>query len=146
VQTSVYTNNWTSTNYWVNTLSDTYNQGINLNLIAPFSTYNTIDYKNSMLTYLGAPSLTFTSIYKSIFSSYSSAVVSLKNCDKPFTYEFNSLYNVSVLWCPLINGAINPVNISFPLYPNNVGVGFPFSTMFAYGFSDGSGNLMAYRT
>lgn len=146
MQNKVYTTTWTNSNTWVFNSGDVYNQALNLNLITPLSTYNTIDYKKSVLTYSGSPSMTFTSIYESIFSSYSSAVVGTNSCDKPFTYVYNYLYNVSVLWCPLVNGAINPVNISYPLYPNNLGTGFPFSTMFAYSFSDGSGNMVAFRT
>jgi len=67
-QVSVYSNNWTNPNYWVNTFSDVYNQGINLNLISPFSNFNTIDMLGSVLTIQGSPYLTFTSIHQSIFS------------------------------------------------------------------------------
>ena len=101
----------------------------------------------SLLTYAGSPSSTFTSIHQSVFSTFFSAVANnLNSCDLPFTYLFNSNYNVTVLWCPLSALQGNQIVINYPYYPNNLGSGFPFSQVFSYGFEDGSGSLIAFRT
>lgn len=144
---SIYSNAWNSANYWVKTPTDTFNERLNLNAISSFSGFNTIDMMGSVLTYNGPPFLTFTSTYYSIFSSYSTATSNnILSCDSPFTYNYNLLYDVTVLFCPLLNNTLNQINISYPLYPNILGAGFPFQQMFAYGLSDIGGNLIAFRT
>jgi hypothetical protein len=103
--------------------------------------------QGSVLTYSGSPFLTFTSVSMSIFSSYSSALSNnLLPCNTPFYYNYNGLYNVNVLWCPLLNGTVNQVTINYPFYSAALGANFPFETVFAYGFSDCTGNLIAYKT
>jgi hypothetical protein len=112
-----------------------------------FSASNTIDMQGSVLTYSGSPFLTFTSVSMSIFSSYSSALSNNRlPCNTPFYYNYNGLYNVNVLWCPLLNGTVNQVTIYYPFYSAALGASFPFETVFAYGFSDSTGNLIAYKT
>lgn len=130
------------------TASDIYKQGVNLNQITAFSAQNTIDMLGSVLTYSnGNPSCTFTSIYQSIFSDFSSAFSNgITACDTPFSYVYSLNYNVSVLWCPLMAYQTNQIVISYPYYSSNLGTGFPFSKMFSYAVEDNTGNLLGFRT
>jgi len=138
---------WSNPDYWVMTGSDQYKQTLNLNQIAAFSSQNTIDMSGSILTYSDNPSSTFTSTHQSIFSPYSTAIANtLSLCDSPFTYTYNMLYNITVLWCPLSAFQGNQILINYPYYPTNIGSGFPFSQIFSYAIEDGSGNLIAFRT
>lgn len=144
---TAYTNSWTNPDYWVKTASDTYKQGIKLDMITPFSSSITIDMLGSLLTFSGEPTFTFAAAYQSIFSLYSAAIANnIVNCNKPFTYYFNQQYNVSILWCQLSSGGQNQINISYPFFSSNLGAGFPFQTSFSYGFSDSDGQMIAYRT
>lgn len=138
---------WSNPDYWVRSAGDQYKQAIDLNQISAYSSQNTIDMLGSVLTYTGSPSSTFTSLQQSIFSSFSTATSNnINSCDLPFTYSYNTLYNATVLWCPLSAFQGNQILINYPYYPNNLGSGFPFSQIFSYGFDDGSGNLVAFRT
>jgi hypothetical protein len=81
----------------------------------------------STLTFSGTPSFTFTSLHTSILSSFSRGRANnLKDCDLPFIYKFNQLYEVTVLWCPFEIGLSNQVAISYPYYTTLFGSGFPF--------------------
>ena len=116
ISVSTYTNPWSSNSYWIKTISDTYNQGLNLNSLIQFTPSTTIDMLASILTFTGIPSFTFTSAYINIFSAYTSALTNNVPCDQPFSYIYNSLYSVNVLWCPLINGGVNQVVINYPFF------------------------------
>jgi hypothetical protein len=147
ISVGTFSNPWASSNYWVKTSTDIYNEGLNLNSIVQFSSSNSIDMLGSNLTYSGAPFITFTSIYTSIFSSYSTILANNQLvCNSPFKYNYNSLYDVTVLLCPLLSNSLNQVVINYPLYSGSMGANFPFQTIFAYAFSDGLGNLVAFRT
>lgn len=146
ISVGTYTNPWSSNSYWVKTSTDTYTQALNLNAIVQFSSSNTIDMGTSSLTLSSTPSLTFTTLYTSIFSSFTTNSINNQlSCNSPFTYNFNSLYDVTVLWCPMLIGALNQVTINYPMYSDSLGAGFPFQNVFAYSVSDGN-NMVAYRT
>lgn len=146
ISVNTYSNAWSSNSYWIKTSTDTYTQGLNLNAIAQFSSSNTIGMGSSSLTISSTPSLTFTTLYTSIFSPFTTnSINSQLSCNDPFTYSFNTLYDVTVLWCPMVLGALNQVTINYPLYSDMLGAGFPFQNVFAYAVSDGS-NMIAYRT
>lgn len=116
ISVATYSNPSASNSYWIRTISDTYKQGLNLNSLIQFTPSTTIDMLGSTLTYAGTPSLTFTSAYINIFSSYTSALANNIPCDQPFSYTYNSFYSVNVLWCPLINGGVNQVVINYPFF------------------------------
>lgn len=134
--------------YWVNQPSlYSFKQRINISGIAPFSYSNTINMEGTtMPTTDTAPSTTFTSAYLNIFSNYSNPLVdNTTKCINPFPYKFADLYNIWVLWCPIQVGFTNQILFSFPLYPDVLGAGFPFSLMFTYAYANTSGAMIGYR-
>lgn len=143
----MYANAWTNADYWVKTVSDTYSQGLSLAQVVPFTSSTAVNMQSTVLTTSTPISLTLTSKHYSIFTPFSTAIANLQDsCDTPFTYEYQRQYNITVLWCQLIQGAVNQVVISYPYYPNIFGAGFPFSALLAYAIAEVQGGLIAFRT
>lgn len=107
----------------------------------------TINMGSTMMPISGPnPSSTFTSRNMNIFSRDSVALVDgTYRCIGPFSYKFKKDDNLWVIWCPLKQGSINQINITYPLYSNKVGKGFPLSTVFAYSYSASNGQMLGYR-
>jgi hypothetical protein len=59
-QKKVYLNPWSNPDYWVANSLHFYNQSLNLDLIAPFSSFNLIEMHSSVIPTSGDPSSTFT--------------------------------------------------------------------------------------
>ena len=139
--------------YWASSLSNwvdqptyIYRQRIDLSRVKAYSSENIIKMNaTSLPANEVSPSSTFTSIYFNIFSLYSNPTVDADNCVDPFGYSYGNNYQVYVLWCPLISQAVNDINFNYPIYPPEMGSGFPFTIAFAYAYSNTAGNMIGYR-